>query len=187
MLTLHQAQSIKSKTKKRLGRGIGSGRGKTCGRGTKGQKARSKVRPGFEGGQMPLAQRIPKHKGFKNPLRVKTEVLNLFDLAEHFEAGALVNLESLKKKGLVKSQSRVKILGAGDLKKALQVEAHAFSKQAKSKIEQAKGKAIEIKQGSLKIKRPIEKVISKSRPGVKKPTVEIKPKLKKSAVSKSKT
>jgi large subunit ribosomal protein L15 len=131
-----------TQNRKRLGRGPGSGLGKTAGKGHKGQKARSggSVKAGFEGGQMPLQRRLPK-RGF-NPLAKKVYALvNLRDL-EQFEAGSVVDLEALGKTGLVKSiGDGVKILGDGELTVALTVKAHKFSKSAVEKIEAAGGKA----------------------------------------------
>lgn len=124
--------------RKRVGRGQGSGLGKTAGRGQKGQKARTggKVSPHFEGGQMPLHRRIPK-RGFTNINRVEYQVVNLRDL-EAFEG--TVNAEVLKAAGLIGHVRRpVKVLGQGELTKALVVEADAFSKSAKEKIEAAGG------------------------------------------------
>lgn len=129
--------------KKRLGRGIGSGRGKTAGRGTKGQKARAgwRQRPGFEGGQMPLQRRLPKI-GFSNaPHKVEYEEVNVGAL-EGFEPGAVVTPEILKERGLVRRRTLpVKILGDGELTKALVIQAHSFSKGAREKIERAGGRA----------------------------------------------
>jgi len=126
--------------KKRIGRGHGSGLGKTSGKGHKGQKARSggSIKPGFEGGQMPLQRRLPK-RGF-TPLDKKVYVLvNLRDL-ELFDAGSVVDLEALGKAGLVgQLKDGLKILGDGDLTKALTVRAHKFSKTAQAKIEAAGG------------------------------------------------
>ncbi len=131
-----------TKNRKRIGRGAGSGTGKTAGKGDKGQNARSGggVKPGFEGGQMPLQRRLPK-RGF-TPLDRKVYVLvNLRDLQNLFEAGAVVDLEALGKAGLVrKLQDGIKILADGDLDKALTVKAHKFSKAAQQKIEAAGGK-----------------------------------------------
>ena len=127
---------------KRLGRGIGSGLGKTSGKGHKGAKARSGggKRPGFEGGQMPLYRRVPK-KGFKNPFRVEYATVNVGAL-EVFENGATVTVEELKNAGLVKKTlAGVKILGNGDLTKKLTVEAAKFTETAKNKIEALGGKA----------------------------------------------
>ncbi len=132
-----------TKNRKRLGRGAGSGTGKTAGKGHKGQNARSGggVKPGFEGGQMPLQRRLPK-RGF-TPLDKKFYVLvNLRDLQNFFEAGSVVDLEALGKAGLVtKLKDGIKILGDGDLDKALTVKAHKFSKAAQQKIEAAGGTA----------------------------------------------
>lgn len=131
-----------NKTSKRIGRGHGSGQGKTAGKGHKGQKARSGggVRPGFEGGQMPLTQRIPK-RGFNNIFADKVVALNVSDL-ERFNDGITVDAEILKAAGLVKGKYDViKILGNGELTKNLTVKANAFSASAKEKIEKAGGKA----------------------------------------------
>jgi large subunit ribosomal protein L15 len=131
-----------TKNRKRIGRGAGSGTGKTAGKGHKGQKARSggSVKPGFEGGQMPLQRRLPK-RGFR-PLTKKIYALvNLRDL-EVFEAGAVVDLAALGKSGLVTNiLDGVKVLGTGEILKALTVQAHKFSKSAQEKIEAAGGKA----------------------------------------------
>jgi large subunit ribosomal protein L15 len=130
------------KGKKRIGRGEGSGHGGTSTKGHKGYKARSggKRSPGFEGGQMPLQRRLPK-RGFKNPFRKQWSVINLRDLSA-FPDGAVVDVESLKSKGLVKKiESGVKILGEGEVLRPLTVRAQAFSLSAKKKIEAAGGKA----------------------------------------------
>ena len=127
----------------RKGRGAGSGNGKTGGRGHKGQKARSggKVRIGFEGGQMPLARRLPK-VGFNNIFATQYAIINVADLEAAFEAGEVVDTEALKAKGLVKKTlDGVKVLGNGELTKALTVKAAAYSASAKEKIEKAGGKA----------------------------------------------
>ena len=127
----------------RKGRGAGSGNGKTGGRGHKGQKARSggKVRIGFEGGQMPLARRLPK-VGFNNIFATQYAVVNVADLEAAFNAGDVVDTEALKAKGLVKKTlDGVKVLGNGELTKALTVKAAAYSASAKEKIEKAGGKA----------------------------------------------
>lgn len=131
-----------NKERKRIGRGHGSGQGKTAGKGHKGQKARSGggVRPGFEGGQMPLTQRIPK-RGFNNIFADKVVALNVSDL-ERFNDGITVDAEILKAAGLVKGKyDSIKILGNGELTKSLTVKANAFSASAKEKIEKAGGKA----------------------------------------------
>lgn len=127
---------------KRIGRGHGSGQGKTAGKGHKGQKARAGrgMRPGFEGGQMPLQRRVPK-RGFNNIFATRYAIVNLAALNK-FENGAVVDAEALKAAGLVKnSYDGVKILGNGSLEKNLTVKAAAFSESAKSKIEAAGGKA----------------------------------------------
>lgn len=130
------------KRKIRVGRGEGGRRGKTAGRGTKGLKARSKVRRGFEGGQMPLQRRMPKLPGFTNPNRVEYIVLNVGRLAE-FESGSTVTVEELRARGLVKHRGLVKVLGEGDVDRALNVQAHAFSLGAVEKI-QAAGGSVEV-------------------------------------------
>lgn len=135
-----------SKTvRKRVGRGIGSGLGKTAGKGHKGQKARSggKIRRGFEGGQTPLYRRIPK-RGFNNIFTIEYATVNVSDL-EVFDNGAVVNIETLLKEGIIKKElSGLKVLGNGNLTKKLTVEAKKFSSSAKEKIEAAGGK-IEVK------------------------------------------
>jgi len=131
-----------SKKRKRVGRGDGSGHGKTSCRGHKGQGARSggNVQPGFEGGQMPLQRRLPK-RGFHNPFRVEMSVVNLGQI-DSFPAGVEVTPESLAEHGLLAGKNRrVKILGEGSLSKAFLVKAHGFSAKAKEKIEAAGGKA----------------------------------------------
>ena len=127
--------------KKRVGRGIGSGIGKTSGRGQKGQNARSGggVRPGYEGGQTPLFKRLPK-RGFTNIHAHEYAIVNLGDINALFEAGSVVDLEALKKVGLVKKEYEgVKILGNGELDKALTIKAVKFSKSAVEKISKAGG------------------------------------------------
>ena len=127
---------------KRLGRGVGSGLGKTSGKGHKGAKARSGggKRPGFEGGQMPLYRRVPK-KGFTNIWGTSYSEVNVGDL-EVFTEGTVVNAELLKAAGIIKKElDGVKVLGGGELTKALTVEAAAFTASAKEKIEAAQGKA----------------------------------------------
>ena len=127
--------------KKRVGRGPGSGHGKTAGRGHKGQGSRSGYRHqrGFEGGQMPLHRRVPK-RGFTNIFRVEYDIVNLGDLAERFEAGASVTPETLATARLARKSRPVKILGDGEIKKALNVSAHKFSASAKASIEKAGGR-----------------------------------------------
>lgn len=126
----------------RKGRGAGSGNGKTAGKGHKGQKARSGggVRPGFEGGQMPLQRRVPK-RGFVNIFATKYAIINVSDL-EQFEDGAVVDAQALLEAGLIKKTlDGVKVLGKGELTKKLTVNCAAFSASAKEKIEKAGGKA----------------------------------------------
>jgi large subunit ribosomal protein L15 len=121
-----------TKERRRVGRGIGGKGGKTAGRGTKGQGARGSVKPGFEGGQMPLSRRIPKLKGFRNPFRVEYMVVNL-DALQEFE-GDEVSPDTLRAKGLVHKHGLVKVLGRGELSRALRVSAHGFSKSAEEAI-----------------------------------------------------
>jgi large subunit ribosomal protein L15 len=139
------------KTRKRVGRGEGSGTGKTAGRGQKGAGSRSgsKDRVRFEGGQMPLHMRMRKLRGPTKkmsmpfePFRTHTQPVNLKDLEERFDAGAEVTLDALREKGLAKRKGiDVKILGSGELTKALTVHAHKFSKSARERIEAAGGTA----------------------------------------------
>jgi large subunit ribosomal protein L15 len=127
--------------KKRIGRGQGSGNGKTAGRGHKGAKSRSgyKFKRGFEGGQMPLHRRVPK-RGFHNPFRVEYEVVNLDTLGLKFEAGVVITPDLLREQGLVpRGAAKVKVLGRGELGKALTVRAHKFSGKAAEKIAAAGG------------------------------------------------
>ena len=139
-LKLHHLSPARGSKKKRIrvGRGEGGRRGKTAGRGTKGLKARNSLRPGFEGGQTPLAMRIPKLPGFKNPNKEKFAIVNLAAL-EVFDAGAEVTPETLRERGMIRHKGRLKVLAEGDLDRALTVKAHAFSASAKSKIEEAGG------------------------------------------------
>lgn len=133
-----------NKNKKRVGRGIGSGHGKTSTRGHKGQKARSGggVRPGFEGGQMPLQRRIPK-RGFNNIFRKEYVIINVKDL-NRFEDGTEVTPELLLQAGLIKSlKDEVKVLGDGDLEKKLVVKVHKVSQQAQDKVA-ARGGKVEV-------------------------------------------
>ena len=126
-----------TRAKRRVGRGIAGKGGKTAGRGTKGQGARNNIKPGFEGGQLPLAMRVPKLKGFNNPFRVEYAVVNL-DVLEAFE-GEVVSPQTLRTKGLVHKQGLVKVLGRGQLSRALTVKAHGFSKSAEEAIRAAGG------------------------------------------------
>ena len=127
--------------KKRVGRGQGSGQGKTAGRGHKGAQSRSgyKFKRGFEGGQMPLHRRVPK-RGFHNPFRVEYEVVNLDTLGEKFDAGTVVTPEMLRERGLLAGLDRpVKVLARGEITKQLTVRAHKFSGKAAEKIAAAGG------------------------------------------------
>lgn len=131
------------KSRKRVGRGSGSGWGCTCGKGNKGQKSRAggTKRPGFEGGQMPLARRLPK-RGFKNFLFKTTYApMNLGRLLEAFEGKSEITLDDMYAAGLCKQGAMVKVLGDGDLAGPLTIEAHKFSASAKAKIEAAGGSA----------------------------------------------
>jgi large subunit ribosomal protein L15 len=137
---LHPAPGAK-RTRKRVGRGPGSGSGKTAGRGSKGQKSRSGYsrRWGFEGGQMPLVRRIPK-RGFTNIFRVEFQVVNFRDLERVFSEGDTVSPEVLVEKGLVRGGKRpIKVLADGNLSKKLIVQAHKFSGSARAGIEKAGG------------------------------------------------
>jgi large subunit ribosomal protein L15 len=129
-------------SKKRVGRGQGSGQGVQAGRGHKGAKSRSgfKHKRGFEGGQMPLHRRVPK-RGFHNPFREEFDVVNLDTLSERFDKGADVTPEVLKASGLVSRGQRVKVLGRGEISKALTIRAHKFSGKAAEKIAAAGGTA----------------------------------------------
>lgn len=130
------------KAVKRIGRGIGSGQGKTSGKGHKGQKARSggSIRPGFEGGQMPLQRRVPK-RGFVNIFAKNIKAINVSEL-EKFDDGTVVDTQKLIDAGIVKNRfDGIKILGNGDLTKKLTVKVNAYSSSAKQKIETAGGKA----------------------------------------------
>jgi large subunit ribosomal protein L15 len=143
--------------RKRVGRGLGSGKGRYSGRGIKGQKSRSgshKMRAGFEGGQMPLYMRVGKQRGATSkdampigPFRTFTQPVNLRDLERVFADGDTVNVEALVEKGLVKNtKADVKILGQGELKKKLSVTAHAFSETAREKITAAGGNATALRE-----------------------------------------
>jgi large subunit ribosomal protein L15 len=162
--TLKPAQP--RKTRKRVGRGLGSGKGRYSGRGIKGQKARAgshKMRPGFEGGQMPLYMRLGKQRGPYSadampmgPHRTETQPVNVRDL-ERFDAGTEVTLELLAETGLIKTtRIDVKVLGQGDLTKQLTVTAHRFSASAREKIEGAGGTVVALREA-------VEKKAKKSR------------------------
>ncbi len=142
-MQLHDLKPAKGAHRRpdRVGRGTGSGRGKTSGRGQKGQNARSQgFRLGFEGGQMPFSQRIPKLPGFKNRFKKIYSVVNVSKLAR-FADGSKVGAEALLEAGLIRGGEEIKILGAGRLKRRLTVEAHAFSNSAREAIEKAGGTA----------------------------------------------
>jgi large subunit ribosomal protein L15 len=152
------------RARKRVGRGLGSGKGRYSGRGIKGQKARSgshNMRPGFEGGQMPIYMRLGKQRGPYSkdampvgPHRTATIPVNLRDLERVFDDGSEVTLEGLIEKGLIKNtRTDVKILGQGELKKKLTVTAHAFSASAREKIEKAGGTANALREPVVKKKR----------------------------------
>ena len=143
-MKLHELTAVEGSTKerKRIGRGHGSGQGKTAGKGHKGQKARSGggIRPGFEGGQMPLQRRVPK-RGFNNIFAKKIVAINVSDLNK-FEDGAEVDAQALVNVGIVKKEyDGIKILGNGEISKKLTVKVAAYSESAKQKIEAAGGKA----------------------------------------------
>ena len=126
------------KAKTRKGRGEAS-KGKTAGRGGKGTHARNTVRAGFEGGQMPLVQRLPKMRGFKNPARIEFQAVNVATINEAFPNGGNVTVDSLVKAGLARKGHLIKVLGQGDISVKVNVEAHAFSKSAEEKIAAAGG------------------------------------------------
>lgn len=179
-LSLSNLKPAQARTdRKRVGRGMGSGKGRYSGRGIKGQKARSgshKMRPGFEGGQMPLYMRLPKQRGSTSkdampisPFMTHTQPVNVGALEARFEAGAEVTLEALVAAGLIKNtRTDVKILGNGDLTKKLSVAAHGFSKSAREKIESAGGTVSWLRG------EPVEKK-PKARKKAAKPQVEEEP------------
>ena len=146
-MKLHELSPAKGSkhSRKRVGRGPGSGLGKTAGKGEKGQKSRSGYsrRPGFEGGQMPLLRRVPK-RGFTNIWKVEFAVVNLSDLADLPEDTGTITPEVLAERGLVRRGRPVKILGNGELSKAVTVSAHKFSGTARAKIEAAGGRCEEL-------------------------------------------
>jgi large subunit ribosomal protein L15 len=157
-LNLSNLKPVQKRTdRKRIGRGLGSGKGRYSGRGIKGQKSRSgshKMRAGFEGGQMPLYMRLGKQRGATSkdampigPFRTFTQPVNLRDLERVFADGDTVNVETLVEKGLVKNtRADVKVLGQGELKKKLSVTAHAFSESAREKITAAGGSATALRE-----------------------------------------
>lgn len=134
------------KDRRRVGRGDGSGRGTYSGRGMKGQKARGSIHPVFEGGQLPLVKRLPYMRGFHNAFRVEYSPVNLERL-DAFDEGAEITPELLLERNIIRrKQDLVKVLGDGEVKKALKISAHAFSKSAREKIEAAGGTATVIEQ-----------------------------------------
>jgi large subunit ribosomal protein L15 len=164
------------RARKRLGRGLGSGKGRYSGRGIKGQKSRSgsaKMRPGFEGGQMPIYMRLGKQRGATSkdampigPFRTKTVPVNVRDL-ERFENGAEVTPELLVEAGVIKNtRTDVKILGEGSLSKRLAVSAHSFSKTAREKIEQAGGAVVWLRGEPVERPRKPKKTRETSAPQV---------------------
>ena len=180
-LNLHSLQPAQPrKARKRVGRGMGSGKGRYSGRGIKGQKSRSgshMMPAGFEGGQMPIDMQLPKLRGNTSadampigPFRTSTQPVNLRDLEARFEAGAEVTPDALVVAGLIKNTKiDVKILASGDLTKSLTVTAHGFSKTAKEKIEAAggtvtwlRGEPVAKKPKKAKAKRPaaVEEVVA---------------------------
>jgi len=173
-LNLHSLKPAQPrKERKRVGRGLGSGKGRYSGRGIKGQKSRSgshKMPAGFEGGQMPIDMRLAKLRGNTSadarpvgPFRTYTQPVNLRDLEARFDAGADVTLEALLEQGLIKNtRIDVKILGSGELSKKLTVTAHGFSATARQKIEAAGGTAVALKEP--KVRRP--KKVAKRPPAV---------------------
>jgi large subunit ribosomal protein L15 len=162
----------KRTARKRIGRGMGSGKGRYAGRGLKGQKSRSgshKMRAGFEGGQMPLYMRLGKQPGATSkdampigPFRTQTQGVNVRDLERVFDAGSEVTPEALKARRLIRSiRVDVKILGEGELTKKLAVSAHGFSKTAREKIEAAGGSAVLLREPKLKRRKRGKKGASK--------------------------
>lgn len=132
-----------TKRRRRVGRGIGSGMGKTATRGTKGQKARRQVNPNFEGGQTPIQRRLPVKKGFRNINHKEFAIVNLDDLERLFKAGEEVTPDKLLRTGIIPGlKDGVKVLGFGELGKKLTVKAQRFSKSAKAAIEKAGGEAV---------------------------------------------
>ncbi len=154
-MKLHELKNtFNRQERKRVGRGDGSGNGRTAGRGDKGAGARSgaKRRPYFEGGQIPLIRRLPK-RGFNNPNHIEFEVINLDILEKNFEAGAEINKDILRQRGLLgKQEMPLKVLSAGELTKSFKVTADKFSAQAKAKIEAAGGSAVALMPSQEEVK-----------------------------------
>ena len=174
--------------RKRIGRGLGSGKGRYSGRGIKGQKSRSgshKMRAGFEGGQMPTYMRLPKQRGHSSkdampvgPFRTHTQGVNLRDLETRFDAGAEVTPEALKEAGLIRNtRTDVKILGYGELTKELSVSAHRFSATAREKIEAAGGTATALRDEPQQVRsRKRRKIAAKKRAaGIESPAAAEEP------------
>jgi large subunit ribosomal protein L15 len=152
-----------NKSRKRIGRGIGSGHGKTAGRGTKGQGSRSgsSSKRGFEGGQMPMMRRIPK-RGFNNKFAEIVAVVNIDDLEDNFVAGDEVNIETLQAKNLAKGRyDQLKVLGDGVLTKKLKITAHKFSKSALEKISLAGGEAVVLPGKAPVVKNKMKAKVAK--------------------------
>ncbi len=161
--------------RKRIGRGLGSGKGRYSGRGLKGQKSRAgshKMRAGFEGGQMPMYMRLPKQRGSTSkdampvgPFRTFTQGVNVRDLETRFDAGAEVTPEALKELGLIRNlRTDVKILGYGDISKKLHVTAHRFSETAREKIESAGGTVVALREEPVPTRsRKRRKIAAKKR------------------------
>jgi large subunit ribosomal protein L15 len=173
----------KRRARKRVGRGMGSGKGRYSGRGVKGQKARSgshTMRPGFEGGQMPIYMRLPKQRGPYSkdampmgPHRTKTVPVNVRDLERVFEDGADATLEAMVEKGLIKNtRTDVKVLGQGELTKKLAVTAHSFSASAREKIEQAGGSATALRPPRQAKKRRRRAAAAAEEPEAQEPETE---------------
>ncbi|BCW97659.1 MAG: 50S ribosomal protein L15 [Armatimonadota bacterium] len=157
--------------RKRVGRGISAGQGKTCGRGTKGDKARGQTRPGFEGGQTPLHRRLPRLRGFNNIFRRDLNEVNVGRL-EVFEAGAEITPDVLLEKRIIrKLRDGVKILGKGELSKKLTVKATAFSKSAVQKIEAAGGTAVVIGSDGQERPAAAEQASAAAEPAAAEPAV----------------
>ena len=155
--TLKQSKGA-THARKRLGRGIGSGQGRNAGRGVKGQKKRNKVRPGFEGGQMPLVRRIRHKNGFRNPFRVEYQAVSLSQLAERFPAGATVDGAALAAQRLIDdAETPFKVLGTGELSHALTVTAPRLSATAKAAITAAGGSFEELSPAVKKIRNRIHR------------------------------
>ena len=176
----------KRRARKRVGRGMGSGKGRYSGRGIKGQKARSgshTMRPGFEGGQMPIYMRLPKQRGPYSkdampmgPHRTQTVPVNLRDLERVFEDGAEATLEAMVEKGLIKNtRTDVKVLGQGELTKKLTVTAHSFSASAREKIEQAGGSATALRPPREAKRRRRKAAAAAEEPEAQEPEAEEQP------------